>query len=490
MGNLTDHCRNVLAGVLPSRRDLLERAWQSLTPESFVDPKLCAMFQMLGLYYDKTGDVLTRSALEDIMNNSKADAGSVAYYLENFDLLLGMTVDESSFLWSLQQVRELSAERYTSEALVQAMEILNQGSKDTKGNILKGHQEARTYVLSQFAEIEGELTKQEAPEGDTRKEGNDVLEEYARAKHLALTGQSEGLKFGIPSLDNITGGLLPGELDLIVGYTSAGKTSFLVNLAWHAAMAQGKNVVIATTETLRPQVRRKLYCRHSRLPMFGLPEGLDSARVRGATLSSEEETVFQAVVDDYNNNPAYGHVYVMQVPHGATMAVLESRLLRVHRREFPIHFVGIDSLQLLSGEKKRDSDREEQSNIVKGAKRLAVTFDDGKGVCVASPWQVNRTNRDTAEKMGHYTLQATSETAESSNSADVILSLLEPSDAAGRYVDLRAQVLKNRDGARSAAQTTTIRADYATSYFTAGSAGDALAAWSGSNNQGSSLFTG
>src|SRR6266566_1828290 len=426
MGSLTEHCLNVLAGILPSRRDLMERAYQHLTPEHFTDTTLNMMYIMFTRYYDTTGDILNRSALEDILRGSKVDEGTVAYYLEKFDLLLSQSVDEASFLWSLQQVRELSAERATGEVLVQAMEILRQGSQDTEGHVLKGHQEARAYALSQFAEIEGELTKQESPEGDTRDEGDQVLEEYAEAKRLVLTGQAGGFRLGIPSLDVVTGGLLPGELDLIVGYTSAGKTAMLVNLAWSVAVLQGKNVVIATTETLRTQVRRKLYCRHSMLPMFGLPAGIDSRELRAGTLSEDQEVAFQAVVDDYTKNPEYGHLDVIQVPYGATMSVIESRLLRIHRRRYPIHLVGIDYLQLLQGEKKRASDREEQSNIVKGGKRLATTFDDGAGVCVVSPWQVNRSNRDLAEKQGYYTLQATSETAEASNSADVIMSLLEP----------------------------------------------------------------
>jgi replicative DNA helicase len=494
-----DHCQTVLIGILAGRRDLLDRANRRLMPEHFNDQTLRNVFIMINRYFEVTGGILTRSAVDDILRGSAADAGRVALYQETFDLLVSRAVDDVAVLWSVDQIVELAAERATSDALVQAMAILNHGAQDEKGETLRGHGDARHHVLAAFAEIDKELAKQASPEGDMRSEGREIAEEYETRKQLKRANLADGYRFGIPCVDDLTGGLQPGDLGLIAGYTSAGKSALLVQLAWHMAICQGKNVVVATTETLRPAVRRKIISRHSLLPQFGLAEGINSRDIRRGSLSTEHEKILHDVLGDFTTNPAYGHLHIMQVPYGATIPALEARLMRVHR-QWPIHLVAMDYLQLLHGERerRRHSDREEQSSIVKAAKQLATTFDDGGGLCVVSPWQVNRTSREIAGREHHYSLAALSETAEASNSPDVIMSILEPADTASRYVDLLMQVLKNRDGMRTSAQTMAVRADYATSSFsepTQGASLTALAAGSGSltvspanSTEGESLF--
>ena len=107
--------------------------------------------------------------------------------------------------------------------------------------------------------------------------------------------------------------------------------------------------------------------------------------------------------------------------------------------------------------------REELSSLMKDAKLLAVNFNNGAGVPLVSPWQVNRAAREQAEAEGMYTSKALSETAEATNSSDIILSLLAPTDNTSRHTDVTMQILKNRDG--ETANGLTVSVDYATSTF-------------------------
>lgn len=459
----SDHARRVLAAVLPARRDLLEVALRRLQPAHFPDLTLANVFTMLQRYLEVTGGVLTESALSDILGSSGADPGKVLQYIETFRALVLHQVSEPDFLWSVEQLLELSAQRATTEAVMQGMEILTKGAEDEKGNRLFGHEDARAHVIARFAEIEREASAEDAPEGNMRAEGSEMLQNYADRKALHASGKSGGLEFGIHALDRRTAGLQPGELDLLIGYTSSGKTSLGIQLCWNVMVNQGLNVVIATTETLREQVRRKILSRHSKLPKFGLQDGINSADLKNGTLSPEHELVLKDVIADFTHNPDYGQLQIIQVPRGGTIGVVESRTARVNRG-WPVHLLFMDYLQLLNAERRRADDRQEQSRTVKDAKGLATTFDKGRGLVLVSPWQVNRAGRDNALKEGGYTLNATSETAESSNTADVAISLLDPADKPSRYVDVRAQILKNRDGETMA--PIELRADYATSTFT------------------------
>ena len=215
----------------------------------------------------------------------------MALYQETYDLLAVTVADEAAFKWSLDQIRELAAERSTGEALTQAMEILTRGLPDDRGEVRRGHTEARSHLLGRLAEIDTGLSMQDAPEGDMRAEGEEMLGDYAGRKAARASGRSPGINFGIAALDEKLNGLQNGELALLVAYTSEGKTSLVVQLAHHAAVEQGRNVVILTTETLRPQVRRRLIARHSCVDRFGVPA---TARASFAIYNTKEE--FDALV--------------------------------------------------------------------------------------------------------------------------------------------------------------------------------------------------
>lgn len=472
MTSATEHSRTLLAAIIPDRRDLLDRALRDLTAEQFPDRILRNLFTFLERFCEVTGSVLTREALADILRDSRADAGTVAAYQETYDELHDLAADESAFRWSLMQIRELAADRATVEALTEAMEIQTRGVTGEKGETLRGHVDARAHVLNRLAEIDRSLSMQDAPEGDMRTEGAEILAEYAAQEAARLAGRGRGIQFGVAPLDDKVGGLHPGELCLVVGYTSDGKTSLCVQLAWSAVVEQNKNVVFLTTETIRTQVRRRLIARHSCLPAFGLGDGLNSRDIKDGTLSAEDKARFSEVVLDFNNNPGYGHSYICQVPRGASMSYVESKLIRIGR-EMPVDLVIMDYLALLKPDRRRQTDREELSGTLKASKQISTTIYDGTGTPFVSPWQVSRTARAEAERLGYYTLNALSETAETSNSADNIISLLAPLDNESRRTKVKAQLMKHRDGAK--ANSIELSVDYATSKF------------SGAHQQGTSI---
>lgn len=377
MADAQEHARTVLSAIIPKRRDLLDKALRHLTPAHFPDKVQSNIFTLLERYADVTGSVLTSSALDDMLRTK--DAGQGSLYTENFQLFHDTEVTDADFAWSIQELRELAAEKATAEVITESMEILRSGKQLSTGETIKGHLDARAHVLEAFAEIDRDLTMQEAPEGDMQEERQDILQDYSDRKKARLEGSSGGILFGITELDSMVGGMQNGELILSVGYSSDGKTSLCVQAAWSASVEQGKNVVFLTTETLRPQVRRKIVARHSKLPIFELPEGLNTRDLKAGTLSDALEEKHIEVVSDLTKNPSYGKLYIAQVPRNATISSIEQRLYRIQRK-FNIDLVICDYLALLKSDRHRQSDREELSSIIKESKQLATTFNDGAGV--------------------------------------------------------------------------------------------------------------
>jgi replicative DNA helicase len=462
MSTASEHCRTVLAGVIPDRRDLLDIALAHLCVDHFPDLTLRGMFGMIERFAQRTNGILTRSAVLDFVRAARVDAGQAALYLETYDLLASRDVSEVDFRWSVDQVRSMAAERKTAVALTQAMEILNRGITDEKGQELQGHVDARTHLLRKFADIDRDLAMQDAPEGDMRIEGPDMLADYAESEKARKDQRNLGINFGIPTLDGKLGGLQRGDLVLAVGYTSEGKTSLVAQLAWNAAIRQGRNVVFLTTETLRAQVRRRIIARHSCLEHFDIRGGLNSRAIKNGSLDELGKRQLAMVVDDFTKNPGYGHLYIAQVPRSATIGSIESKLVRL-QTQFQVDLVIMDYLALLKPERRRNSDREELANLLRESKQLATTFADGLGVPFASPWQVSRAARQEAAQNQCYQSSALSETSEASNSPDVIVSLLAPMDNDQRTATIRMQIMKHRDGER--ANPFDVVVDYATSRF-------------------------
>lgn len=486
MATASDHALTALAGIIPDRIDRLDVAIQKLTYEVFTESLYLNIFKLLERYSDVAGGVLSRTALEDMLTGN-TDPGKAELYLETYDLLADTDVDDASFHWSLNQLKELAAERATKDIIADSMEIVSRGKEVARGSLLKGHEDARNYVLEKFSLIDRDLALTDAPEGDMRAERQEILSEYAERKRRRLEGTEEGIDFGIRELDTVLGGLQKGELALIAAYTSDGKSSLCVQLAWHAAVKQGKNVVFFTTETVQTVIRRKIVARHSLEPQFGLPEGLNTRDLKEGTLTDVQEVRLQEVVLDLEKNPEYGKIYIVQVPREASVVTIEHRLARL-QRQFNVDLAIVDYLAQFRSAERIDSYRERLTSILKDAKRMAVAFNGGEGVPLVSPWQINRQWYEIAQQNGTYTKQALAETSEAERSPDIVISMLGALDNTDRVREVKGQILKNRDGETS--NSLRIEVDYALSAFKSKAGGSLATAAAGRSSEGlSSLMT-
>lgn len=440
----------------------MDKAIRQLQPAHFTERVQSALFQFLQRYFESTGGVLSLSALDDIVRG-KVDSGQAALYAETYQLLEQTQVEDSEFIWSIAQLREIATEKAVAASLTEAMEVLRTGKTLDTGEIIQGQEAARQRLLESLSSIDRDLAAQEAPEGNMRVERVDMLQDYADRKAQREAGTSGGILFGIAGLDAKVNGMQNGELVLAAGYSSDGKSTLCVQTAWSAAIEQGKNVVFFTTETTRDQIRRKLIARHSMLPQFGLPQGLNNKDLKSGTLDDHGEEKLKEVLMDFERNPTYGKIIIAQVPRSSTVTYLEQRLYHF-QRQFQVDFCVMDYAALLSSDRTRPSSREELAMILKDFKLVATTFDNGRGIPCMSPWQVSRAARENAEKVGMYTSAALSETAEATNSADIIISLLAPTENTERRTEVTMQVLKNRDGETANGLVTAV--DYATSAFT------------------------
>lgn len=460
------HGKIVLSAVLANGGSVraLDYASSRVGEDHFTDPVQRSLFTVLVGYARQAGGILTREALGDMLRGKKP--GTVQMYEEAYDAIASALPELHQFRHSVDQLRELAAERATGEALATAMQILRDGVRAEDGQELAGHADAREFAQVALAEAEQLASTSDTPEGNVNTEGDEVLAAYAAARELRRSGRPVGVQFGLPDLDRSLGGGLGKGLALLVAGTTVGKSSLCVQLAWYNAVIEGRDVMVFTTEQHRDEVRVKLVSRHSRHPKFGLGRGLDTLKITSGWLSEEEERALAWVADDLKTG-GYGELQVVQMPERCTVSVIAGRAEAMARRRRPDLMV-FDYLQLCDPERRGRDSREDvnQGGIVKGAHRWAQTAFHGRGVPFVSPWQINRNGMSALKSGGGFSLdEHMSQSSEAAKTAAVVLSLaLSEEDASrGRAVPLVLTVEKNRNGVKGGRFPVT--ADYATSYF-------------------------
>jgi replicative DNA helicase len=455
MESVADLGSTVFSYILPQNREALDYALERLTLEHFRDGIQRTLWQVMSRFGERYGDVFPVEHLADLLTRNGIEETRVLLFRETYDLYAKTEVAESAFRYAVDGLRADLDLFQTGTLITTAFEILETG-RDVDGVRVQGDVAAREYFYRHAAVIEERASAEESPEGDLRDEGERLLALYAERE---AAGEIDGIKFGISSLDKTTNGVQPGELALIAAYTNEGKSQLLAQLAWDACVNQGRNVFFATSETVRDTTMRRILARHSRLPQFGYPQGLNAKAIQNATLTSDQRDVYHAVVQDFTSNSNIALCHISQLPRGATMNLLDQRVSRVNRTH-RVDLVAIDYLQLLKAQTKRGTEREEYNEILRDTKVWAPAFDKGRGIAVVSPWQMGREPYKAALLSNGYTLASLSDTSEAEKTPDLIVSLLRPNPTAQEAV---VQILKARDG--PIMSSSLVHLDYRCSYI-------------------------
>lgn len=473
MADAVVHGRVVLSAIVGgggSVRALDYAAERLVLPELFfTDTLQLKLFLLLERYRRQAGGVMSREVLSDLLRGRKP--GTVQLFEEAYDGLAALVPEEHQFRHSVDQMRELAADRATGEAFALGRQILAASEAEPvkleDGRTLWGHLEARAYVQAALADAEQLGSDSDTPSGDVAGEGDEVMAAYVRAREMRRSGKRIGVAFGLSRLDSYLGGGIGKGLALVVAGTTVGKSSLCVQAAWFNAVIEGRDVLVFTTEQHRDEVRIKLVARHSRLPKFGLAQGLDTARIRGGWLNEEEERIFAWVLDDLKTG-GYGGLEVVQMPERCTVPMWTGRAESMARRRRPDLMV-FDYLQLCDPARlSRDSrEHENQSGIVKASHRWAQTAFHGTGVPLISPWQANQAGAQALRgSAGSFSLDThMSQSSEAAKTAGTVVTLAAPEEdtSRGRAAPLTLTVEKNRDYARGG--RFQVVADYATSHF-------------------------
>ena len=342
--------------------------------------------------------------------------------------------------------------------LTKAHEIMSSGFTEGQGKnkkVRKGLDDAIIYLM------QGSRTLQQSS-NDVKLEGQiissveveEVKDKYTKMKSKQT--ETTGIYTGLQSIDEACGGLKHTELMLAAAYVGQCKTTFCLNMLYKAVFS-GWDSAMVTLEMSYEELRTMIYVLHSCNPIFldtPFAEYVGTINVNDVIygdLTEEQEEYFFFVIDDFKNNPDYGTLHIWQ-PSGSicTVSDIEAKLREFNSIlidvERKVEFCCIDYISLLGVEAEiRSKDGNENLNsIIKRLKNVCLNFNNGQGLRMLSPFQVNRTGFLEASKNdGLYNSTHLSNAHEAERSSDVIISIFMSEDMRANGT-LKFCNLKNR----------------------------------------------
>ena len=167
-------------------------------------------------------------------------------------------------------------------------------------------------------------------------------------------GMLTGLATGFHDLDEITSGLQDGELIIVAGRPSMGKTTISLNILAHVGIQLHEPAVIFSLEMSREQLARNMLCSHAKI---------DSHRLRRGRLG-DDLSKLSRVVGPLSDAP----IFIDDSP-GLTPFELRAKVRRL-KANGRCRLVVVDYLQLMGGS-SAENRQVEISNISRSLKGLA-----------------------------------------------------------------------------------------------------------------------
>jgi len=162
---------------------------------------------------------------------------------------------------------------------------------------------------------------------------------------------------GFHDLDQKTSGLQPGDLVIVAGRPSMGKTAFSINIAENVALDTGLPVAVFSMEMGGAQLVMR---------MIGSVGKLDQHRLRTGKLGEDDWQRLTYALGKLNEAP----VFIDETP-GLNVLELRARARRLMRQCGKLGLIVIDYLQLMAGSGTGENRATEISEISRALKGLA-----------------------------------------------------------------------------------------------------------------------
>ncbi len=328
-----------------SSKDAISKALQWVRSHHFYKESHSKIFLVMSDLFDKGEPIDTISVINKLKKNKQIDDVGGAYFITGL-------VESVPTAANVESYAKIVLEKFMLRELIRASHELSKDAYNDRqdvGEILDAAEQT-IFAITQdrlrggFMPIDGILH-----------------ETFKNLDRIASNpGTVTGVASGLIDLDEITSGFQKGDLVIIAGRPSMGKTALALSIMRNAAIDFKIPVGMFSLEMANHQLAQRLLCAEGRV---------DSHLVRTGKLPKNQwQNLSRAV-----GSLAEAEIYLDDTP-AITVLELRAKARRL-KAEKNLGLLIVDYLQLMQGPRNIESRQQEISNISRSLKALAKELD-------------------------------------------------------------------------------------------------------------------
>jgi len=431
--------KKILSYMLQSKQCALEVS--SKTSFEYIVVELQWFYKFIVDYFTnpKFREIPTLTITEEFLRKNYTQETFINNSIELYKELSTAAVEPTEFNWYFQKLKTRYNEQVQNNCLENATNIIK-SCPNYEEKIEKVNDVLRRSLIT----IDSINKKESYKEGSLQESARDRANWYKAVE--ANPDIAKGLYTGLTEFDRITNGLYPGELVIIGGRSSTGKSIMMQNMAvnvWKGIYNplesapdpkqtySGANVLYFSIEMPKENQERRIdAC------LVGIPYN----DIKAGRLSQEDKAkYFKALKfqDQFSKQ-----LYVVDMPRGVTAREIELKYLEL-KEKYGITFdlVVVDYMQIMASNEPQKSDWETQGKIAEQLHEFARAY----SVPVLTAVQLNRPKDG---KDSHSNDRIARSDMIPSN-ANIILQISNRNDDEHLRLDMPISLIKNRDGEKT-----------------------------------------
>ena len=332
--------RAVLGGIL-LEPEAATRAIEVVLPETFYHPAHARIYRAMVALFVKHEPIDVMTLSEELRKSGDLEsAGGIAFLTE--------LVDSVPSAANIEHYAKIVLDKHILRQLISA-----------SSNIARECYRAETDASSILDEAEQKIFRvSESRVSQGFAHIKDILKE--RFEEIQRVHESResitGLSTGFIDLDKYTAGFHPGDLVIIAGRPSMGKTSLALNIAQHVGLDEKKPVAIFSLEMSKELLVQRLLCSEAQV---------DAQKVRRGFTSAKDIERLTSAAGLLSESP----IFIDDTPAITTLDIrARARRLKVER---DIAMIVVDYLQLARTSDRVENRQQEISLISRTMKALA-----------------------------------------------------------------------------------------------------------------------
>ncbi|MBD3226384.1 MAG: replicative DNA helicase [Caldithrix sp.] len=380
-----------ILGALFLDREAVSLAIEHIEGGYFYRTSHKLIFNVITELFEKDKEIDLLTVTEMLKQKNVLDEVGGPYYLAE----IANSIPSSA---NIENHLEIMKQKALSRHLIRDCEtIINRAYKqEEEVDELLDYAERKIFEIS-----EKRLKKGFAEMNDILHRVFEQIEELYHSSRTGVTGVPTGYK----KLDELTAGLQRGDLVVLAGRPSMGKTALALNFARNAAVEHGIPVGFFSLEMSSEALVLRLLCTESKVNQMA---------VRTGQLSKKEENNLTQHVAKLDKAP----IYIDDTP---SMNVLELRAkARRLKAEHNVQMLFVDYLQLMEGT-KGENRQQEITHISRSIKAVAKELD----IPVVALSQLSRAT-ETRDKSKKPQLSDLRESGAIEQDADVVMFVYRP----------------------------------------------------------------